>query len=63
MKKLLTFFQNVDIISDSDDAIARMITLMKEANEVIKECKYVFYRVKQERTCFITVSFQQQEGV
>lgn len=33
-------FQNVDIISDSDDAIARMITQMKEAVEVRKESLY-----------------------
>ena len=28
------FFQNVDIINDSDDAIARMISQMKDAAEV-----------------------------
>lgn len=30
------FFQNVDIINDSDDAIARMISQMQEAAEVSK---------------------------
>lgn len=31
---LFFFFQNVDIINDSDDAIARMISEMKDAAEV-----------------------------
>lgn len=37
MKKVANFFfQNVDIINDSDDAIARMISQMQEAAEVSK---------------------------
>lgn len=37
MEKVANFcFQNVDIINDSDDAIARMISQMQEAAEVSK---------------------------
>ena len=35
-------FQNVDIISDSDDAIAAMITQMKEAVEVKMDSLNIF---------------------